>query len=153
MGKDRLLVDNVKGNLTQDEIDARKSAEKRMYDLEPIDITPPEHLDDIAQTEYKRIVPLLRELPIAALDYSMVCAYCQFYSNWLQASEQMKSESLTITTAHGVRSNPLIIIQRDAHRSMQSIASKLGMTIDSRLKIMTPKQSEQKSDPFKSFFE
>ncbi|WP_250130215.1 P27 family phage terminase small subunit [Jeotgalicoccus sp. WY2] len=64
----------------------------------------------------------------------------------------MKHQDFVITTAHGARQNPLIAIQRDAHASMASIAQKLGMTIDSRLKIMTPKKEEQKHDPFKEMF-
>lgn len=151
MGKPRLLVDNVKGNMNKDEIEARKAAEQRMMELSPIDTEPPEHLDDIAQEEYQRIVPLLQELPIAALDYAQVSAYCQFYSNWVQATAQMQGEDLVITTAHGARTNPLITIQRDAHSSMQSIAQKMGLTIDSRLKIMTPKKEDKKRDDFVEF--
>jgi len=151
MGKPRLLVDNVKGNMNKADIEARKDAEQRMTELSPIDTEPPEHLDEIAQAEYRRIVPLLQELPIAALDYAQTSAYCQFYSNWVQATAQMKDEDMVITTAHGVRTNPLITVQRDAHSSMQSIAQKMGLTIDSRLKIMTPKKEEQNNDPFKDF--
>lgn len=152
MGRPRKLIDNTLGNRTLKEIEVRKDAEQRMTELISIDTEPPEHLDDIAQAEYRRIVPLLQELPIAALDYAQVSSYCQFYSNWMQATAQMKNQDMVITTAHGVRQNPLITIQRDAHASMQSIAQKLGMTIDSRLKIMTPRKEEQKHDPFKAMF-
>lgn len=152
MGRPRKLIDNTLGHRTLKEIEVRKDTEQRMTELKSIDTEPPEHLDDIAQAEYRRIVPLLQELPIAALDYAQVSSYCQFYSNWMQATAQMKNQDFVITTAHGVRANPLIAIQRDAHASMASIAQKLGMTIDSRLKIMTPKKEEQKHDPFKEMF-
>ena len=151
MGRNRKLTENSKKNLTKEEKAVRQAAEQSISDLTPIDVTPPEWLDEIAKNEYLRIVPLLKELPIASLDYSLVNSYCMAYSDMVRASERLKEEDDIIETAHGTKLNQNHVIRREAFKVINSVAPKLGMTIDSRLKIFTPKK-EEKSDPFKEMF-
>ena len=150
MGRNRKLTENSKKNLTNEEKAARQAAEQSISYLTPIDVTPPDWLDEIAQNEYLRIVPLLKELPIASLDYSLVNSYCTAYSDMVRASERLKEEDDIIETAHGTKLNQNHVIRREAFKVINSVAPKLGMTIDSRLKIFTPKQEEEK-DPFEEF--
>ena len=151
MGRNRKLTENSKKNFTNEEKEDRRAAEQSISDLTPIDVTPPDWLDDEAKKEYLRIVPLLKELPIASLDYSLVNSYCMAYSDMVRASERLKEEEDIIETAHGTKLNQNHVIRREAFKVINSVAPKLGMTIDSRLKIFTPKQ-EEKSDPFKEMF-
>lgn len=151
MGRTRKITENVKGNITNAEKEERKQTEKALHDLTPISVTPPDWLDDEAKKEYKRIVPLLQELPVASLDYSLVTSYCMAYSDMVRASESLKNEESIIETAHGTKLNQNHVIKREAFKVINSVAPKLGMTIDSRLKIFTPKK-EEKKDPFKEMF-
>lgn len=151
MGRSRKLTENKKGRISNEEKEARQESERLISELTPISVTPPDWLDDIAKAEYKRIVPLLKELPVASLDYSLVSSYCMAYSDMVQASERLKSEEDIIETAHGTKLNQNHVIRREAFKIINSVAPKLGMTIDSRLKIFTPKK-EEKSDPFKEMF-
>lgn len=151
MGRSRKLTENSKKNFTNEEKEQRQEAEKRITDMTPIAVTPPKWLDDIAKKEYKRIVPLLQELPVASLDLSLVATYCQAYSDYQQANERLKDEPAIIETAHGTKINQNHTIKRDSFNVINSITPKLGMTIDSRLKIFTPKK-EEKKDRFKEMF-
>ena len=151
MGRTRKLTDNKKGRISNEEKEQRQEAEQLITDLTPIDVTPPDWLDDEAKKEYKRIVPLLKELPVASLDYSLVNSYCSAYSDMVKASERLKEEDDIIETAHGTKLNQNHVIKREAFKVINSVAPKLGMTIDSRLKIFTPK-TEEKKDPFKEMF-
>lgn len=151
MGRSRKLTENKTGRISNEEKEARQESEKRISDMTPISVTPPEWLDDIARKEYKRIVPLLQELPVASLDLSLVATYCQAYSDYQQANERLKDEPAIIETAHGTKINQNHTIKRDSFNVINSITPKLGMTIDSRLKIFTPKK-EEKADPFKEMF-
>ena len=146
MGRSRKLTENKKGRISNEEKEARQESERLISELTPISVTPPEWLDDIAKAEYKRIVPLLKELPVASLDYSLVSSYCMAYSDMVQASERLKNEEDIIETAHGTKLNQNHVIRREAFKIINSVAPKLGMTIDSRLKIFTPKKEEQKDD-------
>lgn len=148
MARPRKLTENRKGNYTKADIEQRKATEKNMSDLTEIALTPPTWMDTEAKKEYKRIVPLLQELPIAALDYGMVISYCISYSDLVRASKALKKEEDIIETAHGTKLNQNHVIRRNAMDKINSIAPKLGMTVDSRLKIFVPKQ-EEKEDPFK----
>jgi len=151
VGRSRKLTDNIDGNLTSVEKEERKQSEAQLHQLTPISLEPPEWLDEVGQAEYLRIVPLLKELPIASLDYSLVNSYCMAYSDMVRASERLKQEDDIIETAHGTKLNQNHVIRREAFKVINSVAPKLGMTIDSRLKIFTPKK-EEKSDPFKEMF-
>ena len=146
MGRARKLSGNTTGNYTTAQQESRKASEEGLYNLTPISVTPPNWLDDEAKREYKRIVPLLKELPIASLDYSLVNSYCSAYSDMVKASERLKEEPDIIETAHGTKLNQNHVIKREAFKVINSVAPKLGMTIDSRLKIFTPKKEEQKDD-------
>ena len=146
MGRSRKLTENKKGRISNEEKEARQESEKLISELTPISISPPDWLDDIAKAEYLRIVPLLTELPVASLDYGLVSSYCMAYSDMVQASERLKNEEDIIETAHGTKLNQNHVIRREAFKIINSVAPKLGMTIDSRLKIFTPKKEEQKED-------
>lgn len=145
MGRSRKLTENVKGHRTNAELEERTQAEDAISALTPISLSPPDWLDDIAKKEYKRIVPLLKELPVASLDYSLVNSYCMAYSDLVRASERLKKEDDIIETAHGTKLNQNHVIRREAFKIINSVAPKLGMTIDSRLKIFVPKKEEKKN--------
>lgn len=148
LGRPRKLTDNVKGNITNAEKEERLKSEEQLENFTPISLTPPDWMDDIAKEEYQRIVPLLKELPIAAVDLGLVTSYCISYSDLVRASEALKEEEDIIKTANGTKMNQYHTIRRNAMDKINSIAPKLGMTIDSRLKIVVPKK-EEKNDPFK----
>lgn len=151
MGRNRKSSDKVTGNYTIEQQESRKASEEAINSLTPISLNPPDWLDEIAQQEYRRIVPLLKELPVASLDYSLVNSYCSAYSDLVRASKRLKEEPEIIETAHGTKLNQNHIIKREAFKIINAVAPKLGMTIDSRLKIFTPKKEDKKKDEFEEF--
>ena len=151
MGRPRKLADNVEGNISKEEREERLEQESFLSTLTPISLSPPDWMDDIAKEEYKRIVPLLEELPIASLDHGMVVSYCVSYSDVVRASHALKEEEDVVVTNNGSKVNPYHTIRRNAMDKINSIAPKLGMTLDSRLKIYIPPK-EEKSDEFKEMF-
>ncbi|MEJ7395948.1 phage terminase small subunit P27 family, partial [Staphylococcus epidermidis] len=73
----RKLLSQQKGNLTVEQQENKENAEKAMAQLTEIDENPPEWLDKDAIKEWHRILPLIQELPIAALDMGLLATYCQ----------------------------------------------------------------------------
>ena len=63
-----------------------------MSQLTEIDENPPEWLDKDAIKEWHRILPLIQELPIAALDMGLLATYCQTYSNYKNATIQLEKK-------------------------------------------------------------
>lgn len=152
MGRKKKLIDTTTGNFTKEQIAQRKLEEKALEDFKPITSTPPSWLDRDAKAEFRRIVPLLSKLPIAALDMSSVVMYCDFWSVYKRSSQAVTIEGRVITEMDSQgndkrKVNPEFTTMKDAARMVQTIAGTLGLTIDSRMRIVVPKK-EVEEDPF-----
>lgn len=146
------LLSQSNKNYTLEEKEAKEQAEKSLNDLESIQEDAPDWLSDVAREEYERIVPLLQELPIASLDLTLVSTYCQAYADYREANEKLKSEPSVEHTERGSKVSPWFTIKRDSFNIINSVVPKLGMTIDSRLKIFTPKEKDKvEDDPMARF--
>ncbi|MFQ3838372.1 phage terminase small subunit P27 family [Staphylococcus pseudoxylosus] len=153
MAKTSKLLSQTNKHYSKEEKELKKEAEKALKDLQKIELKPPEWLDVTTKNEYHRIVPLLRELPVASLDLALVSSYCQAYSDYQRATVELTKGEIVTFTERGSKVNPWHTVKRDSFNVMNSIAPKLGMTIDSRLKIFTPKANNDKDDdPFMDFF-
>lgn len=148
MGRKRKLTENTKKNFTTAEKEERKRAEEKLEQFNPIPDEAPSWLNKEGKAEYDRIIGSLKELPIADLDYTQVAAYCSFYQDFVKATRKLNREPPVITAANGSKKiNPAFNIKKEAQMRMQSIAATLGMTIDSRLKIVAPNKDESADDP------
>ncbi|WP_336832814.1 phage terminase small subunit P27 family [Staphylococcus pseudoxylosus] len=153
MAKTSKLLSQTNKHYSKKEKALKKEAEEALNNLQKIDEKPPGWLDAIARNEYVRIIPLLKELPIASLDLALVSSYCQAYSDYQRATVALTKGEVVTFTERGSKVNPWHTVKRDSFNIMNSIAPKLGMTIDFRLKIFTPKENDTKSDdPFTEFF-
>lgn len=150
MARPKKLLDQQKTRRTKEVQEELKATEEALKELTPLQKTPPNFLDKVAKAEYKRIYPLLEELPIASLDLALVVMYCQTYSNYIEASKQLAREKV-VETERGSKLSPYYTIQRDSITAMNQIAPKLGLSLDSRMKVVTPKKEVKDIDPMESF--
>lgn len=151
-GRPRSLSQNMSKNLTKSELEQKELEEEMLNEFPKLPKTPPTHLSKVAKKEYRRIIKSLQLLPIADLDLGQVVAYCEFYADFIAASDHLKEEPIVIDTIKGTQINPWFNAKEKAHQRMQSIARTIGMTVDSRLKIIAPKQ-EESSDAYDDFFD
>lgn len=146
------MLDQQKTRRTTKVQEELKATEEQLNKLKPLQKTPPAYLDSTAKKEYKRITSLLEELPIADLDLSLVVAYCQTYSNYVQATKQLNESGLVTETERGTKLSSYYTAQRDSTDRLISLSNKLGLNIDSRMKILTPSATKDKStDPMDDF--
>lgn len=150
MARPKKLLDQQKTRRTKEVQEELKATEDALKELTPLQKTPPNFLDKVAKAEYKRIYPLLEELPIASLDLALVVMYCQTYSNYIEASKQLVREKV-VETERGSKLSPYYTIQRDSITAMNQIAPKLGLSLDSRMKVVTPKKEVKDIDPMSDF--
>lgn len=150
MARPKKLLDQQKTRRTKEVQEELKATEEALKELTPLQKTPPNFLDKVAKAEYKRIYPLLEELPIASLDLALIVMYCQTYSNYIEASKQLAREKV-VETERGSKLSPYYTIQRDSITAMNQIAPKLGLSLDSRMKVVTPKKEDKEKDPMESF--
>lgn len=150
MARPKKLLDQQKTRRTKEVQEELKATEEALKELTPLQKTPPNFLDKVAKAEYKRIYPLLEELPIASLDLALIVMYCQTYSNYIEASKQLAREKV-VETERGSKLSPYYTIQRDSITAMNQIAPKLGLSLDSRMKVVTPKKEVKDIDPMSDF--
>lgn len=151
MPRPKKSLDNQKTRRTKEVQEELKATEEKLNQLTPLQKSPPAYLDATAKKEYKRITKLLEELPIADLDLSLVVAYCQTYSNYIQATKKLNNQGLVVETERGTKLSSYYTAQRDATDRLISLSNKLGLNIDSRMKILTPKNDTKEVDPFEEF--
>ena len=148
MPRPKKPLDQQKTRRTTEVQEELKATEEQLQQLKPLQKTPPAYLDATAKKEYKRITTLLEELPIADLDLSLVVAYSQTYSNWVQATKHLNKHGLVTETERGTKLSSYYTAQRDSTDRLISLSNKLGLNLDSRMKIVTPKKETKEKDEF-----
>lgn len=148
----RKLLSQQKAYRTKDVQDQKQATEAAMNGLTPLSKEAPEWLDKDAVEEWYRVLPLINELPVKDLDKGLLATYCQTFSNYKNATLKLRDEGMVVETERGTKLSSYYTVQRDSVNTLNTICPKLGLTVESRLKIMEPKQGKQ-YDPFSEFFE
>lgn len=151
MARPKKTLSQQKSARTKEVQEELQQAEEQLNQLTPLQKTPPNYLTKEAKAEYKKLYPLINELPVANLDLSLLSTYCQSYADYQQATKELAKGDIVTFTERGSKVNPWHRVKMDSYSVMNSIAPKLGLTIDSRMKILTPKQESSVKDPFEEF--
>lgn len=130
--------------------------QETLNDYVSIDVKPiPNHLDYYAKQEWKRVIPLLQELPIAELDRQLIESYCQLhgYKRRLQKDIEKHGTSISYYDNDGNlvsrRANPDYNQFLSTIKEIRMIANQLGMTINSRLELAVPEEGKEEDEILK----
>lgn len=138
MGQKMKMLANMSKNLTNEEIAERKDAEKALFNYSELQDEPPKWLHGSALTEWKRIVPLLKQdTPISSLDVGLIAAYCKSYQTAQTCETDIKKHGLVLTNPDtgNKKKNPYYEIQSQAFKDMKMIAGELGLSLNSRQRL------------------
>jgi len=150
-GRKRSIADNSKKNYSKNELIQKKAEEKAATEnFESIQMTPPSWLDDMGKREYRRVINQLQKLHITSLDMTALSFYCNAYSKYRQASEDIDDRGLYIDDEMS-KKNPSMSIMESMSKEVRSYVSSLGMTLDSRMKLVAPNTETKPEDPFDEF--
>jgi P27 family predicted phage terminase small subunit len=108
----------------------------------------PEHLDLVAREEWARITPELHGMRILSrIDRAALAAYCQAWSRWVDAEDNLRKFGTIIKTPKGYPiQNPYLAIANTAIDTMRRFLVEFGMTPSSRSRIIAGEQSEPRED-------
>lgn len=122
--------------LAGDRADRINRSEPRPRPSEP---ACPDHLDDWGREAWADIVPKLAELGVLTeLDGRALGMYCEAYSRWRRALEEIRRDGVTsFTDQGGVKSNPAVTVATQAERFMTAILLEFGLTPSSRSRVKT----------------
>lgn len=139
-------LSQLKSNIGTDEREQRQKAEDEMKTLADLPLKPPAYLPTYGKKMWKTVVPQLKSLQsIKQLDQSTLEQMCVFYDCWIRATKDIKKNGITV----GNRKNPAYTVLSDSGQQMRKAASLIGLTFDSRMRLMLPDNSDEEEDPFK----
>lgn len=128
-------LDQLKGNIGAEEREAREKAENEMQKLIDLPEKPPSYLPTYGKKLWKSIVPQLKTLEsIKQLDQTTPEQMCVFYDCWIRATHDIKENGFSIDG----RKNPAYNVLSDSGQQMRKCASLLGLTFDSRMRLVLP---------------
>lgn len=136
-----------KSHKTKAEIAQRKQEEAAAGagQFHSVSATPPAYLDKGAKCEYRRVAPLLKNLDITALDRQVLIDYCNSVSMLEKAINDVNEQGLVLDNGH---KNPAVNIMLDMQKEVRANAGQLGMTLDSRMKLVKPADVKEDNDPY-----
>ena len=128
---------------------------KRPLNLPAVKPTPgaqcPSFLHEVAQLEWKRIVPELMKLGLLTqIDRAALAAYCEAWADFKRAAEQTKNRPLTVVAGNGTEvQHPALVIKRAAMEKIRQFAAEFGFTPSARGRVGMPGAGEE--DPDEAF--
>lgn len=94
-------------------------------------------------------MPLLQQLPIAELDYDRIKRYCQLVA----LTDDAYKHIMTYGTINdeGTKRTPQYFNYMDGLKELKSLCGSLGMTIDSRMKLVVPSENQVRKSVYDEF--
>lgn len=119
------------------------------YEPKPKRVMPeaPEWLDDVAMREWTRVSVLLWDLNLLTeADGPSLAAYCQAYSLWREAAEDIKENGLTMVNERtgAIHANPAVAMLQKALNQIKIFAQEFGMSPSARSRLQV--KNEDGSD-------
>lgn len=152
MARPRKLLNAQSGNLTVEQREEREKEEEVLYNYDKLDFSfyPPGLLPQ-AFNEWDRIGAYVGDLPISELDVNTVIRYCNYNYLYGEATERVAQEG-AVDMETG-KANPWVAAMNSYSKELKSATNDLGLTINSRLKIVLPSEKEKEViDPLAKMF-
>ena len=116
----------------------------------------PSYLSPEARREWRRLLPLLIERgSLTAGDAQGLALHCETFARWVKCQKQINIEGLmqtvTVLDKHGekvtrTKPHPCLKIAQDCERSLRVSLASMGLTPQSREKIIPAKPVEEKEE-------
>jgi P27 family predicted phage terminase small subunit len=106
----------------------------------------PSHLDKEAKKEWKRVSKALYAIGlITELDRGILAAYCESYSRWVAATDNVNVEGMMIECGDGQKLNPCIRVAKEAYDQMVRTGILFGMSPSSRASLSIASQNQTRA--------
>lgn len=150
MARPRKLNAAKVGNHNKEELEQSEMRENSLEQFKKIDVENiPGDLTENGKKEWLRVVPLLQQLPIAELDYDRIKRYCQLVA----LTDDAYKHIMTYGTINdeGTKRTPQYFNYMDGLKELKSLCGSLGMTIDSRMKLVVPSENQVRKSVYDEF--
>ncbi|MDW4011944.1 phage terminase small subunit P27 family [Staphylococcus saprophyticus] len=150
MARPRKLNAAKVGNHNKEELEQSEMRENSLEQFKKMDVENiPDDLTENGKKEWLRVVPLLQQLPIAELDYDRIKRYCQLVA----LTDDAYKHIMTYGTINdeGTKRTPQYFNYMDGLKELKSLCGSLGMTIDSRMKLVVPSENQVRKSVYDEF--
>lgn len=150
MARPRKLNATKQGHRTKEELEASELKENGLNQFDKLSVgTTPSDLTKSAQQEWERVVPLLENLPISDLDYTLVKKYCELVD--INDDAYQKIQKVGTFDPDTNKKTGAFAVYMESLKELRSICGSLGLTIDSRMRIVVPVENEKKQSVYDQF--
>ena len=160
-GRPRKHSTNVEGHRTKKELEDKKEQEQKAGDFKELNLNAPDWIvhNSLAKHEYERVAPMLAKMNVTELDVTALAMYAISFSKYIEAMIDVDKHGIfayTVDEETGKevkmtsKKNPSLAVMNDMSKEIRAYASSLGMTLDSRTKLVKlPDEKESdKNDVF-----
>lgn len=143
-------VEELRGHWSKDDIERKQQAKDSLFDYRQLESSAPAWLSQLAKDEWQRITELVKnEIPLSELDVACLASYCQAYATVQDCQAHIDDEGLVIETTKGnVKTNPYTTVQTNALKDLRMLATQLGLSVYSRMRIEVSGGKVEDNDPF-----
>ncbi|MBX5315965.1 phage terminase small subunit P27 family [Staphylococcus caprae] len=150
MARPRKLNATKQGHRTKEELDQAELKENGLEKFDSLSVDNiPQDLTQCAKDEWQRIVPLLQELPIAELDYTLIKKYSELVD--INGSAYEDIQTVGTFDPETNKKTGAFAVYMESLKELRSICGSLGLTIDSRMRIVVPTENEKKQSVYDQF--
>lgn len=140
------------GRMSNESKRIRQEQEDRFLKGATNQLKAPTFLDPMAKKEFKRVVELLKQLDVVQnLDLTVLAIYCDAYSNYVKLSKQVQEHGSVefYTNTQGFENKVVSSYVQAKSKYIEIIfkcSGKLGLSVSDRLKLIVPKEDEDKDE-------
>lgn len=120
------------------------------YEPQPRAAVPrcPEHLDERAKKEWKRLVPVLRRMKVLTeADWMALANLCQTWSTLVKAQEKLTEVGILYKSPSGfIMQSPLLAIVNQCVETITKLSREFGLTPAARSRIIAQIEPEPVDD-------
>nr|WP_250621868.1 phage terminase small subunit P27 family [Bacillus subtilis] len=107
----------------------------------------------MAKNEWRRIYPHIINLPISELDSTLLAIYCNSYAQYREAMADIAKDGQVMFEKNSrgetvKKKNPSVDIMNSMSKEIRGIAGQLGLSLDSRLRIVGLDSDSEEDDEF-----
>lgn len=135
-------IHRITGNPSKKTLSSVSDLRSGTIDWSPLNTLPecPEHLDAVARERWNALAPDLHALGLLTrVDGDELAIYCEAYSEWVEASTQLKLKGQLVMTPNGfAQINQWRVVQKQAIEKMRTAQAAFGLNPSARSKQLQP---------------
>lgn len=140
---------------TKAEIEEKQDKEKVLENFEKISNRAPKHLTELGKETYKSVLKMTEKLPVSKLDENTIVIYSELYCDYRELTDEIKElKQKLVDEGYDLSIDKQLTTKRrqrlDVFREMKSTGNLLGMSMESRLKLVQPDEPDE--DPIAQIF-